>query len=680
MGFCKFLFLLSSLWSFCSSVSSQLQASHVQVLLQLKKHLEYPKQLESWYDRKTNFCYLPSTPQMNITCLSNTVSELNIIGDKSSDKADSFEGSAIPDVTLSDGFSIDSFFTTLSRLKDLRVLTLSSLGIWGPLPEKLHRLSSLEHLDLSDNFLFGSVPPKLSTMVKLEAFILDNNFFNGTFPTWFPSLPDLRALGLKNNGLVGQIPSSLLSSPSMEYLNLASNLLSGSLPGNLSCGSKLGFVDISDNKLTGELPPCLSKKPSETLVLKFGGNCLSVDKRQQHPSSYCIEEVQVKEPRAAVTERSGGKGKGALVGLLVGISMAVLVLVFGLLVLVRRYCRSGITEKHLLHKTIQDNPATGFSSEILANARYISEASKFGSHDLPACRQFSLEEIRIATNDFDKAAIMGEGSYGTLYKGHLENGMKVAIRCLPSSKKYSIRNLKLRLDLLAKLRHPNLVCLLGHCIDSGGRDDYSVEKVFMIYEYVPNGNFRSCLSENSSGKAMSWSERLNVLTGVAKAVHFLHTGVIPGFFSNRLKANNVLLNQHRFAKLSDYGLSIVSEATRHNTTVKQSSWQMSRLEDDVYSFGLILLESIVGPSVSAREEAFLRDELAWLESEEGRRKMVNQTVQATCSQESLKRVISIMTKCVSPESLSRPSFEDILWNLQYASQLQSSEGLSSNAF
>lgn len=64
---------------------------------------------------------------------------------------------------------------------------------------------------------------------------------------------------------------------------------------------------------------------------------------------------------------------------------------------------------------------------------------------------------------------------------------------------------------------------------------------------------------------MNWSERLNVLTGVAKAVHFLHTGVIPGFFSNRLKTNNVLLNQHRFAKLSDYGLSIVSEATRHNT-------------------------------------------------------------------------------------------------------------------
>jgi hypothetical protein len=301
---------------------------------------------------------------------------------------------------------------------------------------------------------------------------------------------------------------------------------------------------------------------------------------------------------------------------------------------------------------------------------YISETSKFGSEDLPVCRQFSLEEIVKATKNFDKTMILGESSlYGTLYKGNLENGTKVAIRCLPSSKKYSIRNLKLRLDLLAKLRHPNLVCLLGHCIDCGGKDDYSVEKVFLIYEYIPNGNFQSCLSDNSSGKGMNWSERLNVLTGVAKAVHFLHTGVIPGFFSNRLKTNNVLLNQHRFAKLSDYGLSIVSEATRHNTEIAKS-WQMSRLEDDVYSFGLILLQSIVGPSVSAREEAFLRDELASLESEEGRRRMVNPTVQATCRNGSLIRVITLMNKCVSPESLSRPSFEDILWNLQYASQLQ----------
>ena len=81
-----------------------------------------------------------------------------------------------------------------------------------------------------------------------------------------------------------------------------------------------------------------------------------------------------------------------------------------------------------------------------------------------------------------------------LYKARLENGTYVAVRSLALFRKYSIRNLKLRLDLLSKLRHPHLVALLGHCIDDGGHDDSTVNRVFLIYEYVPNGDFRTHLS------------------------------------------------------------------------------------------------------------------------------------------------------------------------------------------
>lgn len=81
-----------------------------------------------------------------------------------------------------------------------------------------------------------------------------------------------------------------------------------------------------------------------------------------------------------------------------------------------------------------------------------------------------------------------------IYKGRLENGNQVAIRCLPLSKKYSIRNLKLRLDLLSKLQHPHLVYLLGHCLDGGGLEDYSLNKVYLVFEYVSNGSFRDHLS------------------------------------------------------------------------------------------------------------------------------------------------------------------------------------------
>lgn len=95
--------------------------------------------------------------------------------------------------------------------------------------------------------------------------------------------------------------------------------------------------------------------------------------------------------------------------------------------------------------------------------------------------------------------ICNNNLYFQLYKGKLENGTLIAIRCLALHQRYSIRNLKLRLDLLAKLRHPNLVCLLGHCIDSGV-DESSVKRVFLVYEYVPSGTLSSYLSGNNLTK------------------------------------------------------------------------------------------------------------------------------------------------------------------------------------
>ncbi|XVE56613.1 hypothetical protein DITRI_Ditri04bG0025000 [Diplodiscus trichospermus] len=755
---CSLVLLLCLSWSLLFILGdSQLQTSQIQVLLQLKKHLEYPRQLEIWYDRRTQFCSLPPSAQVNISCQYNSVTELKIMGDKPASKASDFDGFAIPNQTLSDSFSMDSFVTTLSRLPSLKVLSLVSLGIWGPLPDKIHRMSSLEHLDLSSNFLFGSIPPKISTLVKLQTFVFDDNFFNDTVPSWFDSLSNLTILSIRNNWLTGPLPSSIkgitsltdlalsnndisgelpdlsrlrnlnvldlsgnrfdsrlptmpkgllmaflsnssflgeiptqyshlsrlqhfdvsfnmlsgtppaeiFSLPNIGYLKLASNTLSGSLSDNLSCGSNLLFVDISNNRLTGSLPLCLHSQ-SGNRVVKFSGNCLSIDGHHQHPESYC-RELEVHMYRS----KTGAKGIGLLVGLIVGIAVAIVLLAVGFLIVCRRYCPRRISEQHLLHKSVQDNSTAGFSSEILTNARYISEAAKLGAQGLPACRSFPLEELKEATNNFDNSAFLGEGSYGKLFKGRLESGIQVAIRCLPTSKKYSIRNLKLRLDMLAKIRHPHLVCILGHCIEVKP-DDCSVNRVFLVYEYIPNGNFRSHLSENCPGEVLNWSERLAVLIGVCKAVHFLHTGVIPGFFHNRLKTNNILLNEHRMAKLGDYGLSIISEETNNYGAKGEDpkSWQMTRLEDDVYSFGLILLESMVGSSVAAKKEATIRDELASLSNQDGRTRIMNPVVSATCSQESISIVISLASKCLCPELWSRPSFEDILWNLQYAAQVQ----------
>ncbi|KAL9157372.1 hypothetical protein ABFS82_08G000900 [Erythranthe guttata] len=740
----------------------QLRSYETQVLLQLQKHLEYPMPLSVWGNNNNananaDFCNLSSPPHMTIKCDNDSVTELRIMGDMPAPNLTfhEFTGFAIPNQTLSQRFSIDSFVTTLTRLSNLRVLTLVSLGIWGQLPDKIHRLYSLEALDMTSNFMFGSIPSEMSRLVKLQTLNFDGNFFNDTVPDWLVSLTNLSVLSLKNNRLKGQVPSALskittvtelvlshnllsgrlpdlsslsnlklldlrenkfdselpylpkglgnvflsnnsftgkipqqfgelnqlqhldlshnylsgsppdvlFSLPHISYLNLSSNALSGSISNHLKCGDALSLVDLSDNRLTGELPSCLD---FDNRIVKIGGNCFSIDARNQHPAEYCKDII--------------GKGKGrytmkeiAILGGVIGgvVIIVVILLVAGLVFFCKRRRIQQTLVQHIAPKVKQDDPPSGISSELLANARIISQAAKMGNQSAPPYRVFSIQELEEATKNFDHSTLLGEGSIGKVYKGRLENGTFVAIRSLALCRRYSIRNLKQRLDLLSKLRHPHLVGLLGHCINGGFQEDPTIHRLFLVQEFVPNGNFHSHLSESCPEKVLKWSDRLSVLIGVAKAVHFLHTGVIPPCFNNRLKTNNILMDEHGIPKLSDYGMSIIADETELISSqakgdATKSGRNVDKFEDDVYNFGIILLESLVGPVASGKQEVFLLNEMTSFSSEDGRRKIVDPIVLTTSSQESLSIVISITNKCISAES----SIEDVLWNLQYAAQVQ----------
>ncbi|KAI3793887.1 hypothetical protein L1987_36510 [Smallanthus sonchifolius] len=751
------LFILFVTWGFFISNTHQLQSTQTQILLQVWKHLEYPLQLSNWENFNGDFCNLVSNPQVSIKCEDNLVSELKIMGDKLS-KVSDFHGYAIKNQTLSETFSIDSLVVTLTRLNTLRVLSLVSLGIWGPLPDKIHRLSSLELLDMSSNFMFGSIPDGISRLIKLHTLTLDGNFFNESAPNWFNPMSNLTILSLKNNRLKGQFPSSiskitiltdvslshnnltgklpdlttlsslnlldlrenhfdsdlpllpngvttvllsnnsfngkipeefsklnhlqhldlssnslvgppppgLFSLPNISYLNLGSNMLSGSLHNIMKCGENLGFVDISSNRFTGTLPSCLDTNSSNKRVVKFNGNCLITGDEQQDSDSICKEDFTKKK-------RSWGSTVWIVFGV-IGLIVIFLVIV----ALVRLFCckrenqRETVSLQHTVPKVIQDSLPSGISSEVLANARIISEASKLGTQVVPSCRVFSIEELAEATDNFSAKLFLGEGSIGKLYKGSLENGSYIVIRSLSLFKKYSIRNLKVRLDLLSKLRHPHLVGFLGFCINDEGLEDSTSSRVFLVHEYISNGNFRAHLSECSPNQILKWPDRLAVLIGIAKAVHFLHTGVIPASSSNRLRTNNILLDEHYIAKLSDYGMSIITEELEQIEAKGDGpkSWHMKKLADDVYDFGFILLEALVGPIVTGKGESFLLNEMKSFGSQDGRQRIVDPVVLTTCSQESLSIVISITNKCISTDPANRPSFEDVLWNLQYAAQVQ----------
>lgn len=235
----------------------QLQSSQAWSLLRIQTLLNDPPVLSAW-DINTDFCNADPTPYLTVVCYEESITQLRISG----------SGSSPP---LPRSFSIHSFFTTLSRLPNLKVLSLTSLGIWGPVPAKISRLSALEIVNMSSNYLYGTIPQRISTLRNLQTLILDHNMFSGFIPDALGYLPLLALLSLKNNTLSGSLPSSFSVLKSLRVLVLSSNSLSGDLP-DLSSLTNLQVLDVENNFL-GPTFPRLSRKIAAIDLRKnrFGG-------------------------------------------------------------------------------------------------------------------------------------------------------------------------------------------------------------------------------------------------------------------------------------------------------------------------------------------------------------------------------------------------------------------------
>lgn len=254
-----------------------------------------------------------------------------------------------------------SFPSSLCKIKTLTDISLSHNQLSGELPN-LSALTALRVLNLGQNHFDSKLPLMPKSLVTL---LLNENSFSGDIPKHFGKLIQLQHLDLSSNHLSGTPPSSLFSLPNITYINLASNVLSGSLPFRLTCGTKLGYVDISSNKLNGELPSCLARA-FDTRVVKYGGNCLSVDSKgsDQHQKlggSYC------KKP----TKKKIRTLKLALVIMAIMVGFLLLVsLVFGVFFCPKRHRLRKTSKLEMLTKSVivPDNSRTGVSSEILASA------------------------------------------------------------------------------------------------------------------------------------------------------------------------------------------------------------------------------------------------------------------------------------------------------------------------
>uniref|UniRef100_A0A0E0B5R3 non-specific serine/threonine protein kinase n=1 Tax=Oryza glumipatula TaxID=40148 RepID=A0A0E0B5R3_9ORYZ len=305
-------------------------------------------------------------------------------------------------------------------------------------------------------------------------------------------------------------------------------------------------------------------------------------------------------------------------------------------------------------------------------------------------RDFDYDELQAATNGFSRAQKLGEGGFGSVYKGFVRSSpadgkaadrLAVAVKCLNQRGLQGHKQWLAEVQFLGVLEHPNLVKLLGYCAVDGERGPQRL----LVYEYMPNKSLEDHLFVRAY-PPLSWNRRLQIILGAAEGLAYLHEGQVQVIYRD-FKASNILLDKDFRAKLSDFGLAREGPtgANTHVSTAVVGTHGYAApdyietghltVKSDVWSFGVVLYEILTGRRTLDRhrpqgEQKLLEWVAQFAPDSRNFRMIMDPRLRGEYSVKAARDIAKLAESCLLKNAKERPTMSEVVDVLRRAVQSQ----------